>query len=301
MANRPKAIQRARSLVRRARSRRGGVDAGPPLHQLEQRVERLEAEQLPQVADDLIDAVEQLRQRVADAAGVAEAARVVPYASGGVLETFREPGAGLVLGFRGAGGEAAYREFEDVFRGPEERVAERQRVYLDLLAAHAPVLDVGCGRGEMLDLLREAGVAARGVDLDDGMVERVRQKGHEVELADAGSYLEGVEPESLGAVFSAQFVEHLPYAELRRFLSLARRALRPGGVMVAETINPHAPQALKVFWVDPTHQHPLFPETLLLLCRVAGFGSGYAFHPLGSGHVEEDRHREGEYAVVAER
>jgi SAM-dependent methyltransferase len=304
MANRAKAIQRARSLAGRAVRRvrpRVAVDTAPPLRQLERRIERLEAEQLPELADDLVDAVEQLRQRLSDAAAIADAARVVPYASGGVLETFRDPRAGLVLGFRGAGGEAAYREFEDVFRGPEERVAERQRVYLDLLAEHAPVLDVGCGRGEMLDLLREAGVAARGVDLDEGMVERAREKGHDVAHEDANSYLEGLEPESLGAVFSAQFVEHLPYQELRRFLSLARRALRPGGVLVAETVNPHAPQSLKVFWVDPTHQHPLFPETLLLLCRVAGFASGYAFHPLGSGHVEEDRHREGEYAVVAER
>ena len=68
---------------------------------------------------------------------------------------------------------------------------------------------------------------------------------------------------------------------------------------MAETVNPHAPHALKTFWTDPTHQHPLFPEVLLVLCRLAGFPSAYAFHPLGSGHVEDDRSRESEYAVVA--
>ncbi|MGH2713566.1 MAG: class I SAM-dependent methyltransferase [Thermoleophilaceae bacterium] len=312
MGTRATSIERARALaargavgrVLRRLARRPGVSdptRTSPLHQLERRIEGLEAEQLPELVDDLVDAVEQLRQRVEAAEVVAEASRAVPYASGGVLRTFRDPHAGLVLGFRGAGGAAAYREFEDVFRGPEERVAERQRVYLDLLAGQAPVLDVGCGRGELLDLLREGDIDARGVDADAGMVARTRDKGHEVTLADANEHLAGLEPESLGAVFCAQFVEHLPYVELHRFLELAHRALRAGGVLIAETVNPHAPQALKVFWVDPTHQHPLFPETLLLLCRVAGFGSGFAFHPLGSGHVEEDRHREGEYAVVAER
>ena len=68
---------------------------------------------------------------------------------------------------------------------------------------------------------------------------------------------------------------------------------------MAETVNPHAPHALKTFWVDPTHQHPLFPEVLLVLCRLSGFASAYAYHPLGTGHVDDDRLHESEYAVVA--
>jgi SAM-dependent methyltransferase len=132
------------------------------------------------------------------------------------------------------------------------------------------------------------------------MVAHCHAKGHrDVVLADANERLEQLAPSSLGAVFSAQFVEHLPPRELTRLLELSRSRLRPGGLFVAETVNPHAPHALKCFWVDPTHRHPLFPEALLVLCRMAGFASGYAFHPLGTGHVDDDRYRESEYAVVA--
>jgi SAM-dependent methyltransferase len=159
---------------------------------------------------------------------------------------------------------------------------------------------VACGRGELLDLLRDGGVEGAGVDSDPGMVARCHAKGHrDVVLADANEHLEQLAPGSLGAVFSAQFVEHLPPRELTRLLELSRSRLRPGGLFVAETVNPHAPHALKCFWVDPTHRHPLFPEALLVLCRMAGFASGYAFHPLGTGHVDDDRYRESEYAVVA--
>jgi SAM-dependent methyltransferase len=266
------------------------------------RLRAIEDVQVAALGDDLVAALESLRARVAAAEEITSGARALPYAAGGALEHFREPGAGLVIGYRNGGGSAGqdtYRGFEDVFRGPEERVAERQAAYLELLAQHAPVLDVGCGRGELLDLLRERGVECSGVDSDAGMVARSREKGHEVELATADAHLERLPEGRLGAVFSAQVLEHLPYADLRRFLALARSRLRPGGIMVAETVNPHAPHALKNFWIDPTHQHPLFPEVLLVLCRLSGFASAYAYHPLGSGHVDDDRMHESEYAVVA--
>jgi hypothetical protein len=94
-------------------------------------------------------------------------------------------------------------------------------------------------------------------------------------------------------------IEHMAYADLARFMRVALHALRPGGLFVAETVNPHAPHAMKTFWVDPTHRHPLFPEVTVTLCRLAGFASAFVFHPLGTGHVEDDRYRESEYAVVA--
>jgi SAM-dependent methyltransferase len=274
------------------------VDA---IDSLDARLRAQERLQLGLLAEDLADALESLRARVAVGEEVVAGSRALPYVAGGVLEQFRDPFAGLVLGYRDArNGGAGYRAFEDVFRGPEERVAERQRVYLDLVAESEPVLDAGCGRGEFLDLLREAGVACFGVDIDEGMVDRCRQKGHEaVEIGTANEYLEQLPDGALGAVFSAQVIEHLPYPDLVRFLSLARAKLRPGGVFVAETVNPHAPHALKTFWVDPTHRHPLFPEVMLVLCRLAGFASAHCFHPLGTGHVDDDRYRESEYAVVA--
>jgi SAM-dependent methyltransferase len=279
---------------------------------LERRLRRQEQLGLEKFVEDVLSALETLRRRVeaiderdASAAELVSASRAVPYMAGDPFQLFDEPVAGTVLGYRdegGAtpGGEAAYRAFEDVFRGPEERVRERQRPYVELIGGREPVLDVGCGRGEFLDLLREAGLDYAGVELDAGMVEHCRAKGHDkVELGDAVGYLERVPDGSLGAVFSAQVVEHLPYERLLRMLELSRGALQPGGLFIAETVNPHAAHALKTFWVDPTHQHPLFPEVMLELCRLAGFASAYVFHPDGRRDVAVDRHREGAYAVVA--
>jgi O-antigen chain-terminating methyltransferase len=137
----------------------------------------------------------------------------------------------------------------------------------------APVLDVGCGRGEFLSLLAEAGIDAKGVDLDADMVAFCRGEGLDVEEGDALAYLQGVEEGSLGGIFAAQFVEHLEPAPLTGFLALAAQALRPGGVMVLETINPLSLFALRNYFADPTHAQPLIPDTLSLLAKQAGFES----------------------------
>jgi SAM-dependent methyltransferase len=213
-----------------------------------------------------------------------------------------DPSGRPAIGYRGAGEDSElYAGFEDVFRGPEQLIRDRQRVYVGLLRGHEPVLDVGCGRGELLDLLREAEIEAKGVDLDEGMVARARANGHEVELADANTYLEGIPDGSLGTVFSAQVIEHLPYDELKRFLRLAHAKLRPDGLFVAETVNPYAVNALRAFWVDLTHQAPIYPEVAVVLCRLTGFAEAWILFPTGSGEIEQDRRDRGEYAVVARR
>jgi SAM-dependent methyltransferase len=217
--------------------------------------------------------------------------------------SFRDEEGRLALGFdrreEPAGAEDAYLEFESIFRGDESLVRQRQETYLDLLRDAAWVLDVGCGRGELLDLLRDNGIAGRGVDLDEGMARRAQSKGHEVEVGDALEYLDGLDDGSLPAVFAAQFVEHLPAEALARFLRLAAQKLEPGGTAIFETVNPHAPAALKAFWVDPTHHHPLFPEVLLAHCRFAGFESGRVLFPNASGDFESDVYDSADYAVVA--
>lgn len=211
-----------------------------------------------------------------------------------------DPVAGRVLGYEaGTRDLAPYRAFTDVFRGSEERVRELQVPYLPLLRDAAPVLDTGCGRGEMLDLLAQAGIAARGVDGDEGMVGHARAKGHDVTLADVNEHLRGLPEAELGGIVSLEVVEHMPADALEEFLDLARTRLREGGVLIAETVNPHALFALKGFWLDPTHHHPLFPEVLLTLARIAGFPSAYVFHPTGTGDVEYDRTRQPTYALVA--
>ncbi|MGH9268370.1 MAG: methyltransferase domain-containing protein, partial [Acidimicrobiales bacterium] len=183
-------------------------------------------------------------------------------------------GAGrTVIGYR-AGDTApgdGYVGFENLFRGAEEFIRERQRAYLDLIGDHRPVVDLGCGRGEMLDLLAAAGVPAVGVDTDEGMVARGRAKGHEVVQADAVGYLRARADGSIGTVFSAQFIEHVDPSALVEMLRTTLAKLRPGGLVIAETVNPHSLRALKTFWLDLTHQRPLFPEALVCLCRDLGF------------------------------
>jgi SAM-dependent methyltransferase len=196
-------------------------------------------------------------------------------------------------------GASAYVAFEEIFRGPEERVRGLLGPYVELLRGHEPVLDVGCGRGELLELLTSAGIEARGVDVDEGMVERSRAKGLAVEQADAVSYLERQPEGSFGAIVAVHVIEHLAYEELQRLLELARRALRPGGLFVAETVNPHSVQAFKTFWVDPTHRAPIFPEVASALALIHGFSDAEIIYPRGSGDAEADRFGQTEYALVA--
>src|SRR5215470_5053342 len=164
-----------------------------------------------------------------------------------------------------------YFAFESRMRGSVDVIRERQRRYVDDLRVAAPVLDIGCGRGELLQLLREAGVEARGIDADADMVAYARGEGLDVEQADLVEYLERQDDGSLGGIFMGQVVEHLPPGVLVRSLELAARKLRAGGVLVAETINPLSPLALRNYFADLTHAQPLVPDTLALLAREAGF------------------------------
>ena len=194
-----------------------------------------------------------------------------------------------------------YSGFEAVFRGPEASVRDLLLPYLDLVRHHEPVVDVGCGRGEFLDLLAESGIAASGVDVHSGMVDRCRKKGRRVELADAVDYLSAQPDQSIGCVFSAHFIEHLPFDALLEFFRLSRCKLARGGVLIAETVNPHSVAAMKNFWIDPTHQKPIFPEVALTLCRLHGFESARILFPRGSDCFDDDLWEQGEYAVLARR
>jgi SAM-dependent methyltransferase len=164
-----------------------------------------------------------------------------------------------------------YFAFEARMRGSTDSVRERQRDYVDDFRAHPPVLDLGCGRGEFLELLAEAGIEARGVDVDADMVAFAQGEGVEVEQGDALQYLAGLEDGSLGGIFCAHVLEHFPPRPLFRLLELAAAKLRPGGLFVAETPNPLTLVALSTFFADLTHAQPLHPGTLAHLVRQAGF------------------------------
>jgi glycosyltransferase involved in cell wall biosynthesis/2-polyprenyl-3-methyl-5-hydroxy-6-metoxy-1,4-benzoquinol methylase len=206
-----------------------------------------------------------------------------------------------VLGFANALGadQSGYATFEDLFRGAENFIRDRQRVYVPILACHDTVVDIGCGRGEMLDLLREHHIEGVGVDLDPSMIERCRRKGHTVQMIDGLDYLAQQADASVPAIFSAQVVEHMPYEALRSFLELSRLKLKPGGQLIFETVNPHSLEAFKTFYTDLTHQRPIFPEVAVVLCALAGFARAQVLYPNGNGEPESDRRTQGEYAVIA--
>lgn len=165
-----------------------------------------------------------------------------------------------------------YAGFEDLFRGSEVDIRTRLADYVPLFAGARDVVDIGCGRGEFLDLLRDAGIPARGVDLNHEMVERCRARGFDVTEGDALSYLAGVPPGSLGGLIALQVVEHLQPDYLLRLLSAAADALRPGAPLVLETINPACWSAFFDAYIrDLTHVRPVHPDTLKFLVVAAGF------------------------------
>ena len=167
--------------------------------------------------------------------------------------------------------EHAYLRLEARHRGTEEEIRKRLEIYLPFLAG-GEVLDLGCGRGEFLELLRGAGIAARGVDSSAEMVAICRGKGLTVVEGDLFSAL-AAEPEAgLGAVVSFHVIEHLPPPLIDRLVKLAWRALRPGGALILETPSPLSlVVAARNFWLDPTHQRPVHPELLRLFAEAAGF------------------------------
>ncbi|HEX2223398.1 MAG TPA: methyltransferase domain-containing protein [Thermoanaerobaculia bacterium] len=168
--------------------------------------------------------------------------------------------------------EHGYLELERRYRGTEEEIRERISQYVPWLRDRSPVLDLGCGRGESLALLRDHGVAARGVDGSARMVALCRERGLEAEEGDLFEYLARVPEGSLGGVVSFHVIEHLPVGSLNRLVGLAWRALRPGGALILETPNPlSVVVAARNFLLDPTHRRPVHPESLRLLYELAGF------------------------------
>jgi SAM-dependent methyltransferase len=165
-----------------------------------------------------------------------------------------------------------YVGFEDQFRGSRETIRARLESYLPLFTGAVDVLDVGCGRGEFLELLAGANIRGRGIDLNHEMAEQCQARGLDVTEADAVGYLSGLPDATLGGLFAAQVVEHLQPAYLLRFLELAYHKVRPGGPIVLETLNPACWVAFFDSYIrDITHVWPLHPDTLKYLVLASGF------------------------------
>jgi O-antigen chain-terminating methyltransferase len=172
----------------------------------------------------------------------------------------------------GALDAAEYVAFENRFRGSAEDIRERLTPYVAYFKDLPSVLELGCGRGEFLELLRENDIDARGIDDNPEMVAVCKERGLSVAEADIASCLRETPPASLGGIFAAQVIEHLPPDQLREMLVSCYRALREDGRLVVETVNPRSLVALvESFYRDLSHQKPLHPETVDFLLRACGF------------------------------
>ncbi len=174
--------------------------------------------------------------------------------------------------------DAFYVAFEDQFRGSRADIKQRAAVYLPFLGeAHAgsqdrPILDLGCGRGEWLELLREQNLRACGVDLNTFMVEECAGRGLDVTQADVIGYLTAMPADSVGAVSAFHLIEHLPFAVFLRLFRESLRVLKPGGICIFETPNPDNLQVgANRFYSDPTHLRPLPKDFTRFVMETTGF------------------------------
>jgi SAM-dependent methyltransferase len=189
--------------------------------------------------------------------------------------SFPEPPSPEALGALPTGLAGIQAALDEAFRGPRPVIEERARLYLAELAGvrgGGPVLDLGCGRGELLSVLEEAGVPAYGVDTNADHVAACRARGLDVRHEEALAHLGCLEPASVGAITAIHLVEHLSLDALFELLALAARVVRPGGLLVLETPNPeNLVVAASSFYLDPTHRRPLPPDLLAFLVGARGF------------------------------
>ncbi len=174
--------------------------------------------------------------------------------------------------------ETFYTSFQERFRGDRAEIKQRVAEHLHILqSAQArtqalPIVDIGCGRGELLEVLSENGIKANGVDTNLSSVEACQQQGLSVERSDGLEYLHKQGDTSLGGVVALHVIEHLPFATLIRLLNEAHRALAPGGVLLLETPNPgNVLVGAHNFYFDPTHRHPLPAGLMQLALEACGF------------------------------
>ncbi len=199
-----------------------------------------------------------------------------------------------------------YLAFEEKFRGSREEIRERLQEYVPLIRKVAAgtgggeILDIGCGRGEWLEIMKDEGLKAKGLDLNHVLVQKCRERGLEVEENDALSFLRSLPDNSLGAITSFHLIEHISFEDRIALFDESVRVLKSGGIAVFETPNP---RNLLIgacnFWADPTHLRPLYPETHQFLMEYRGFSNVELLflHP----HEGEQRLPEEEAPELASR
>lgn len=165
-----------------------------------------------------------------------------------------------------------YLLFEEQYRGSIEEIKSRQNMFLEYFKNSQNVLDIGCGRGEFLMLLKENGISAKGIDINEDMVRYCQKNGLDVQKTDVLSYLNSLEDKSLDGVFSGQVIEHLQPNDLINLVKLCYDKMKYGTYFIAETVNPLCLGIFSTnFYLDLSHIKPVHPETIKFLLESAGF------------------------------
>jgi O-antigen chain-terminating methyltransferase len=168
--------------------------------------------------------------------------------------------------------DAVYTGFENRFRGHEEEIKKQQERYIPFFRRGGKVLDLGCGRGEFLELLQKNGIQGAGIDINSQMTDICLDKGLDCRKGDILGLLAEWPEASLDGIFSSQVIEHLPSPYLIKMIDLCRLKLAPSGVLILETINPTSVFALvQIYYLDLSHERPVHPEALKFLMESAGF------------------------------
>jgi len=171
-----------------------------------------------------------------------------------------------------------YASFEDKFRGSRELIKSRLRAYLPFIEPllhiypKGALVDLGCGRGEWLELTAETGFQPLGVDIDDSMLQYAQALGLSVQKMDALAFLKQLPDCSQTVVSGFHIVEHIAFVQLQQLVQEAKRVLVPGGLLILETPNPeNLMVGTSSFYLDPTHQRPIPPDLLHFLTEYYGY------------------------------
>jgi len=204
----------------------------------------------------------------------------------------------LTMGFSG-GGSGQYVDFVEIFRPTFDELVSQLSYIRNWLPDAGNAVDLGAGRGELVQIMRDQGLSSYGIDSDQSVVSAAQERGLDVRLSDIDSFLDKCSPSSLDVVTAIQVVEHVNTDQLVAWFEKIHAVLIPGGVFIAETPNPHAIDAFKAFWVDVTHVRPYYPESLLHMAQSAGFSRAEIWAP-GEQHDVTDRLEfAGSYTLIA--
>ena len=204
----------------------------------------------------------------------------------------------FTIGYEGESG-ARYVDFIDGFRPAFDELANELSYITSWLPTSGDAVDLGAGRGEMLQVMQNHGLSTFGVDSNQSVVNAAKERGFDIRLSDISAFLNTCSLSSLDVITAIQVVEHVDADELELWFEKVHKVLKPGGVFIAETPNPHAIDAFKAFWVDVTHVRPYYPEALLHMAQSAGFVRAEIWASGTQNNIADRLEFAGSYALIA--